>query len=432
MMESKMEPTQNYGQGKLTRRTVLCGAGVTMALPYLNATSSAAVKGAKSPRRFVSMSLGLGMLSANLNPKEAGSNYKPSPYLKALMDIRKKFTVISGSSHPGVTGGHRAEASILSANAEAGSGRGKNSISIDQYLAAHKGGDTRFPSLVLGSRGTNSPSYTASGSMIPSQTSPSRLFAQLFINDSPDERKRQIHRAREGRSVLDLVNKDAKRLKGELSAGDKQRLDTYFNSVRDLEKRLAESEAWINRPKPKVTDKKPVDVGNPNAFIARQRLMQDMIRLALQTDSTRYISYHLGGSGGVVPVKGVNQGYHNLSHHGRNKEKLDQLALVETEIVKAWGDFLRDLQKITEQGETLLDRTAVLFTSNLGDASSHRNTNMPVLFGGGGFKHGQHLAFNTKKNYPLSNLFVSLLQRHGIEAKKFSTGTGTMAGLEMT
>ncbi|MDX1564660.1 MAG: DUF1552 domain-containing protein, partial [Phycisphaeraceae bacterium] len=398
----------------------------------LSATQAASSRKSEPPRRFVAMSLGLGLLSDNLNPDEAGRNYKPSPYLKPLMDLKEKFTVISGTSHPGVTGGHRAEASILSANPEAGSGRGRNSISIDQYLAKFKGLETRFPSLVLGSRGANSPSYTETGSMIPAETSPSRLFSQLFVDNTPAERKRQAHRARQGRSVLDLVSRDAKRLKNELGSGDRERLDAYFGSVRELEKRLAESEAWAKRPKPMVKRKKPVDVGNPNDFIALQRLMQEMIRLALQTDSTRYICYHLGGSGGVVPLNGVNQGYHALSHHGRDKEKLEQLALVETEIVKAWGDFLRGLQEVNERGESLLDRTAVMLTSNLGNASNHRNTNMPVLVAGGGFRHGQHLAFDQKRNYPLPNFFVSLLQRHGIEEDTFATGKSTMRGLEMT
>lgn len=411
-----------------TRRTILRGAGVAIALPFMKSLGAST---AETPRRFVSMSLGLGLLGENLNPREAGRNYKPSPYLEALMDLRNDFTVISGASHPGVTGGHRAEASILTANPEAGSGRGKNTISVDQHLAKYKGLDTRFPSLVLASRGSNSPSYTETGSMIPAEDSPSRLFARLFVEDSPEERERRRLRAREGRSVLDLVADDTRRLKTELGAGDKDRLDAYFTSVRDLEKRLSESEAWAHRPKPKVDRKKPVDIRDGDDFIGQQRLMQDMILLALQTDSTRYVSYHLGGSGGVVPVEGVDEGYHALSHHGQDKEKLGQLALVEKEIIKAWGDFLRGLKKVQEGGETLLDRTAVLLTSNLGNASSHRNTNMPVVFAGGGFKHAGHLAFDQNMNYPLPNLFVSLLQRHGLETDRFATGKSTMTGLEM-
>ena len=159
--------------------------------------------------------------------------------------------------------------------------------------------------------------------------------------------------------------------------------------------------------------------------------MSDMVRLALQTDSTRFVSYHLGSGSGVVPIDGVEEGYHTLSHHGMDPDKLEQLAMVETEIIRAWGDFLRSLDRADEYGGNVLDHTSVLLTSNLGNASNHSNRNMPVLLAGGGFEHGQHLAFSKRKNYPLSNLFVSLLQRVGLEEDSFSTGTSTMTGLEM-
>jgi hypothetical protein len=229
---------------------------------------------------------------------------------------------------------------------------------------------------------------------------------------------------------MDLVADDARALERQLGAGDRDRLDAYFTSVRDLEKRLAESEAWANRPKPKVNVPRPVDIGNPNDFVGKQRLMCDMVRLALATDSSRFITLHLGGSGGVVPIEGVEEGYHALSHHGLDDEKLEQLALVEAEIVRAWGDFLRELARTDDQGGNLLDHTAVLLTSNLGNASSHDTRNMPVLLAGGGFRHGQHLAFDRKNNYPLPNLYVSLLQRTGLEMSQFATSTGTMTGLE--
>src|SRR5690606_8245355 len=160
---------------------------------------------------------------------------------------------------------------------------------------------------------------------------------------SPVEQARQAERARQGQSIMDLVADDAKSLSRSLGAGDRQRLDAYFTSVRDLEKRMAKAEAWVHRPKPRVNVPKPVDIGDANDFIGRQRLMSDMIYLALTTDSTRFITYHLGGSGGVVPIEGVEEGYHSLSHHGRDEQKLAQLALVEKEIVRAWGDLLRRL-----------------------------------------------------------------------------------------
>jgi len=419
-------------QRQLHRRTLLRGAGVSMALPWLTAMRSAfaGTEESTAPRRFVAMTLGLGLVGDNLNPTTAGRDYEPSLYLKPLQDLRDRFTVISGSSHPDVTGGHRAEASILTANPVGSSGKAKNSISLDQYMAKHLGDATRFPSLVLSSSGSNSPCYTENGSMIPAQSSPSRLFTQLFVDDSPKEQIRQAERVREGRSIMDLVGEDAKRLSKQLGHGDKDRLDAYFTSVRDLEQRMAASEAWARRPKPKVDVPKPVDIGNGNDFVGRQRLMSDMIRLALETDSTRFITYHLGGSGGVVPLAGVDEGYHSLSHHGKAEDKLEQLALVEAEIVASWGQFLRDLTVNGEQGSSVLDNTCVLLTSNLGNASNHDNRNMPVLLAGGHFKHGQHLAFDKKNNYPLPNLYVNLLQQVGLETDQFASSTGTVTALE--
>ena len=426
--------TQFNFQRKLSRRSVLRGAGVAMSLPWLGAMNAAFADDAKTrpPRRFVSMTLGLGLHAANVNPTRAGRDYEPSRYLKKLQDLRDQFTVVSGSSHPGVSGGHRAEASLLSAAPMSNTAATRNTVSLDQLLAKHLGDQTRFPSLVLGLSGTNSPSYTENGSMIPAETSPARLFTRLFINDSPEDQARQAARARQGRSIMDVVAEDARALQRELGAGDRDRLDAYFTSVRELEHRLKESEAWASRPKPEVATKKPIDIGNPNDFIGRQRLMSDMIRLALSTDSSRFITFHLGSGSGVVPIEGVEEGYHALSHHGRDEKKLEQLALVETEIVNAWGDFLRGLQKTNDHGESLLDNTSVLLTSNLGNASSHDNRNMPVLLAGGGFRHGQHLAFDQRRNYPLPNMYVSILQQTGLEQESFATSTSTMTGLEPT
>jgi hypothetical protein len=424
-------------QRSLDRRTLLKGAGVAMAVPWLSAMQPA-LGGApvRPPRRFVAMSLSLGLLAENLNPQEAGAGYTAPRYLEPLEDLRQHFTVISGTSHPGVSGGHRAEASLLTAAPMTAAAQSRNTISVDQLLAKHLGGETRFPSLVLGLSGSNSPSYTETGSMIPAEDSPARLFTRLFVADSPTERARQVERAREGRSIMDLVADDTRALERQLGPGDRRRLDAYLTSVRDLEQRLTAHEAWANRPKPAVDVTKPIDVGNPNDFVGRQRLMNDMVRLALVTDSTRFITLHLGGGGGVVPIEGVDEGYHSLSHHGLDAEKLAQLAIVETEVVRAWGDFLRSLQAAEEGGDTrsdggtILDHTTVLLTSNLGNASSHDNRNMPVLVAGGGFRHGSHLAFDRKNNHPLPNLFVSVLQRTGLEAESFATSTGTLPGLE--
>lgn len=420
---------------ELERRTVLKGTGVAMALPWLSAMQPAGAKAKEAasgpPQRFVAMTLGLGLVADNLNPEGQGKGYKPSRYLEPLADLRDRFTVVSGSSHPGVSGGHRAEASLLTANPVGSTGKARNTISVDQLMAKHLGQQTRFPSLVVSNSGSNSPSYTDSGAMVPANSSPSKLFTQLFIDESDSQRDKKARQLAQGRSILDLVSDDAKRLTRSLGKGDQDRLDAYFTSVRDLEQRMAINQDWASRPKPEVDAEKPVDISNNNDFVGRQRMMCDLLRLALQTDSTRFITFHLGGSGGVVPLPGVMEGYHALSHHGQDKKKLEQLAIVETEIVSSWGQFLRDLADTPDRDGTLLDYTSVLLTSNLGNGSNHSTKNMPVLLGGGGFRHGQHLAFDQKHNYPLPNLFVSLLQRVGLETDRFASGTSTMNGLEL-
>ena len=424
-------------QKKLHRRSVVRGSGVAMSLPWLSAMRSAFASPTSegsdqaNPKRFVAITMGLGLVSENWMPDVEGQDYKSPLYLKNLDDLRDRVTIASGTSHPGVNGGHRAEASILTGTNMGSSGRAVNSISVDQYLAKHLGDATRFPSLVLGTGGSTSPCYTESGAMIPPLTSPSTLFEELFIDNSLRERKMQAARVRQGISIMDVVAEDARSLQRTLGSADSDRLDAYFTSVRQLERRMEQSERWAKMAKPKVNAKRPVDSQNPNDLVGRFKTMCDVVQLALETDSTRFITLHLPGAGGVVPIDGVEEGYHSLSHHGLDEKKLEQLAIVERAVVSQWGDLLRNLNRFEDSNGNLLDQTTSFLTSNLGNASNHSNKNMPVLIGGGHFQHAGHLAFSQKKNYPLTNFYVSLLQQFGMEVDQFSTGTGTMDGLKI-
>ena len=412
-------------QKHLSRRAMLRGAGITLGLPLLEAMTPAlaAVKESKQAKRFVGVSMSLGLHNPNLVPEGAGRDYKPSRYLKSIQDLRNDFTVVSGSSHPGVTGGHTAEGSIYSACPNARGATSRNTISLDQLMAKQLGHETRFPSLVLNTHSQTSPSYTENGSMIPAENSAMRLFTRLFVNDNPAEQERQAELIRSGRSVMDIVGAEAKSLQRELGAGDRDKLDAWFTSVRDLEQRLALNEAWTHKPKPKVSLQPPTKIPRDNE-VAVDGIFLDIIHMALATDSTRFVTLHITGNS-VQGIEGVDESYHSLSHHGMDEEKLAQLAIVEQGVINQWGGFLRKLKT-----DKLLDDTMVLLTSNLGNASAHDNKNMPVLFGGGGFKHGQHLAFDQKNNYPLPNLYLGALQRLGLEEDKFATSTGTMSGLE--
>lgn len=412
-------------QKHLSRRAVLRGAGVSLSLPFLEAMTPAlaAAKETRQAKRFVGVSMALGLHNPNLVPEGAGRNYKPSRYLKSIQDLREDFTIVSGSSHPGVTGGHTAEGSIFSACPNARGATTRNTISLDQLMAKHLGHETRFPSLVLNTNSQTSPSYTENGSMIPAENNAMRLFTRLFVNDTPAEQARQAELIRQGRSIMDVVGGEARALQRQLGVGDRDKLDAWFTSVRDLEQRLAANESWTHKPKPKVALKPPTQIPRDNE-VEVDRIFLDIIHMALATDSTRFITLHITGNN-VQGLEGVDESYHNLSHHGMDEEKLAQLAIVEQGVINTWAAFLRKLKT-----DKLLDDTMVMLTSNLGNASSHDNRNMPLLFAGGGFRHGQHLAFDQKNNYPLPNLFLSALHRLGMEDEKFATSTGEMSGLE--
>jgi BMFP domain-containing protein YqiC len=418
-------------QKHMSRRAMLRGAGVALALPMLEAMTPAFARAdaAPTPRRFVSVSNALGFHGPYLFPAQAGRTYTPSRYLTSIADLRNQFTIFSGVSHPNVGGGHKAEACILSAAPYAG-GNFRNTISLDQYMAKHLGGRTRFPSLVLNTKSESSPSYTENGSMIAAENLPLRLFNRLFVPDTREAQAQQQRRLRQGRSVMDIVGAEARAMQQRVSAGDREKLDAYFSSVRELEQRLAANESWAQRPKHTVTAQPPQAVLDGDDLLARQRVMLDVMFLAIQTDSTRFITLHTNGSGEVIPIPGVEEGYHSLSHHGQDAGKIEQLARIEAAQVSVWGDFVRKLKDTRENGGTLLDHTMVLLTSNLGNASAHDNKNMPVIFAGGRFRHGQHLAFDRRSNYPLPNLYVSALQELGLETDRFASSTGTMRGLD--
>ena len=419
-----VKPLASAGGGTLSRRTFLRGAGVALALPLLDSMlpASRGAKAAAAPRRMVAVETNMGILPQFFFPDRPGHDYAPTPYLQKLAAVRGHFTVFSGVSHPGVTGGHAAEKCFLTGTPHPERGGFRNWISLDQFAAERVGSQTRFPSLVLAMSSENNQtlSFTRSGAPIPAERSPNRLFRRLFLQGPPSEVKAAIEALRQQRSTLDFVAEQSRRLNRSLPPADRQRLDQYFTAVRELEQRLHSAEEWEHRPKPKVTAKPPQDIDDPREFVRRTRLMFDVIRLALETDSTRLVSLFIDTT--VI---------HNITHHGNRPEVLAELRSKEEGQFEALGDFLRGLHQTREGGRPLLDSTMVLYGTCMGSANSHANTNLPVLLAGGGFRHGQHLAFGRQKNYPLTNLFVSMLQRLGIEVSEFSTGRGTFRGLEM-
>lgn len=421
---------------RMSRRSFLRGAGVTLALPLLDRMMPRAL-GAEAtsapPRRMVCINATLGLHAEYLFPQETGRDYQLTPYLEVIEEYRDEFTIFSGLSHPAVDGGHAADASFLTAAPHPSSNSFKNTISLDQWAIERLVPDTRFTSLQLSSfRSGSSPSYTRSGVMIPADNRPSSVFRKLFVDGSPDEVRTQVERLRQGESVLDAVHAEVQALRRDLGARDREKLDGYFTSVREVEQHLVRSEEWVRKPKPKVDAVPPTDIPDAADMVGRTRLMFDLIALALQTDSTRFITMPIDLHSLVIPIEGVKLDWHGLSHHGKDPSKLAQLKLIELEQMKAFRDLLAKLKGSQEQGASVLDRTIVLFGSHLGNASNHDNRNMPILLAGGGFRHGQHLTFDQSRNPPLANLYVQMLQRLGLEADKFASSTGTaIPGFEM-
>jgi len=413
---------------KPNRRQFLRAAGVSLALPWLDALAQRPT--ARPPRRVVCICTPLGLHAPNLFPQRAGRGYPLTSYLEVLREFRDDMTIISGLAHPDVGSSHDSIYSFLTAAPHPEIRGGfRNSISLDQFAAAQIGGETRFPSLVLSCEGF-SLSWTRSGAIVPSDTSPARVFARLFLEGRPEEVQTQVRRLRDGQSILDTVQRQARAMRPGLGSADRDKLDEYFSSVRELERGLARSEEWSKRPKPRVNARQPVDIGNAADLVGKARLMFDLIHLALQTDSTRLVTLLLLGTSSVPPIGGVSLGHHDLSHHGQDPGKIAQLRIIELEKMRTFRAFLARLKESREQDGSLLDRTTVFFSSNLGNASSHSTRNLPVLLAGGGFRHGQHLAFNPSNPPPLSNLFVTMLRRLGLNTDQFGSSTGTLTGLE--
>jgi hypothetical protein len=418
----------------MSRRTLLRSAGVSLALPMLN-VMGAPPASSPEPRRMFAICNNLGVLPGEFFPSGAGRDFTPSAYLKIIDAYREKFTVFSGVSHPNVDGGHPSDISFLTAAPHPASSSFRNTISLDQYVAERIGGQTRFPSLTLAvNTGFRSLSWSGSGVAIPPEQSAANVFRQMFIQGTPQEVDAKIAELDTGRSILDTVTDQVRRLEGNVGSDDRARLDQFFTSVRELEGRLQASRGWERKPKPVVKEREPEDLANPAQYMGKVAQMYALVRLAFETDSTRAVTLMLDSvSSPVLQIRGatINDGYHNLSHHGKSEDKLAQLRIIDTWHMRLLADLFKGLQGVKEGGDTLFDRTMVLYGSNLGDANAHSTTNMPTLLAGGGFRHAGHLVFNREQNYPLPNLFVSMLQRMGIETDKFASSTGTMAGLEL-
>jgi len=265
---------------------------------------------------------------------------------------------------------------------------------------------------------------------IPPETSAARAFTRLFIDGTPAEVAEEVARVQEGRSILDRVAGEAKRLQRDVGAGDRDKLDQYFTSVRELEQRMVRSEDFAKRPKPKPGVPAIRDPG-PGEDTRRFGLMLEVARLAVQTDLTRIVTLYYVGTSKTPSRPGTSFAYHDLSHHGQDAGKLNQLTVLERDLLLEWGGFIQRMKDSRDGASRLLDNTMSVFGAGMGNASSHDSTNLPILVAGGRFKHGRHLAHDPKNPPPLCNLWVQMLREMGMPVEKFGTSNKeTLAGLD--
>ena len=412
--------------------------GVLLALPYLDAMA-APIATSEAPMRMVCVGLNFGFVPQLFFPEQTGRDYELTDRLKPLKKLRDNFTVFSGLDH-GVNaqGGHGGVHAFLSGVLSKNSaGMPEANISIDQKAAQLVGAQTRDPSLQLasGNDPNNMISWSASGVAIPPVANVEKIYNLLFQKVDPKTRNRTQAELAARTSILDLVKTDADYLKRKVGARDRRKLDRYFDSVREVEKRLVQSSEWLDKPKSVIDYGLPAGA-NSLEFVKRVPLYYDLMSLALQTDSTRVITLGLADIGANYGGFDISRGYHQLTHHGKVPEYITELSIIEQFHMKQLARFLMQLKGVDEpNGKTLLDNSMVLFGSGMGNASAHSNKNLPLLLAGGGFRHGEHKSYfkddRQKVAAPAGNLFVSMLQRFGVETDSFGTASSTLTGLKV-
>ncbi len=428
----------------VNRRFFLRAAGVSLALPLLESLSprvlgaglgvagkAGTAVGAKRPTRMVCIGNMLGFYQPEFFPKNTGRGYDLPSTLQPMAPHQDDFTLFSGLDH-GVKGGHFAIHAYLSGVQQVDAkGMPEGNITLDQRAAETIGGATRFPALTIvsedGLHGGCVMSWNRSGTRVPPIPGPRELFQKLFITDSAADRARSGDRFALQGSILDAVNGDAKSLHRHLGKRDQEKLDEYFNSVRDVEKQMELGRRWADVPKPNPGIPEPTNTG----FVSDLPMLYDLIALAIQTDSTRIATLEIAG-GFEASALGLRKEYHALSHHGQVQENIDGLLKLEKYQMEQFARFIAKLKSLEDGDGKLLDHTMVLFGSGMGNANAHTNFNLPMIFAGGGYKHGEHRAYPAKGagRVPLCNLYLSMLQRFGVETSRFGLSTGTLRGLE--
>jgi len=410
-----------------TRRRFLQGAAGTITLPALTSLLSAKEQ-TKAPKRLVCAGTQLGWYKPDFFAKNQDARLI-QPFDDA--GVGEHLTTVSGLDHKGPTGnGHELVYTLFT-------GQVRKSISLDQLVAPKMGADTRYESLQLcaGEQRFNAPiSLNSSGIPLPPIIRPSVMFAKVF-GDTADNQKRQQYLLDSGRSLLDEVGEDAKGLNRRISSEDQAKLDEYLTSVRDVEKKLARRRDWLDKPYAKPDPKFALpEVENVahSMMIQNEDLMWDLMALAVKSDTCRVFSLTIPLADGALMLGDtlMKSGYHNLSHHGNKKSKVDDLIAIEKAHMAGVARFMKALKATQDvDGSNMLDNTTVLIGSAMADASKHRRVDYPLMIAGGGYKHQRHLSCGAKeehKNEMACDLYVTVLQKLGFEMDTFATSKSNL------
>jgi hypothetical protein len=432
---------------RLDRRAALKAAGVSMALPWLEAMGAPSPK-RELPRRMCAILFPFGVAMPKDDaedrqwgwfPTGQGKDYQLTNVLRPLEPLMDHVSIFHGLSHPRcrAMNGHDTGDTFLTANNLAPVSY-QNTISIDQYAASVIGKQTSLPSLTLSTDGgvgprtrTTTLSYTDKGQPIPALSDPAQIFKRLFGQDGASANDRR--KLQNSESILDLVMEQSNSLSRNLGVADKRKMAEFETSVRDVEKRVERSRSWLDIPLPTVDrDSILLDttVDAPRDYL---KAIYDLQFLAFQTDLTRISTYQIGSYGpskarAFPAVLGLKPDWHGLAHAAGKKGGPENIGRFDQFLAEQLASFLTRLQQTPEGDGSLLDRTLVLYGSS--NSRTHQNRNYPLLLAGGGklgLRHNQVLRFDEKT--PMSNVFVTMLQALGVEVDRFVDSTGPLDGL---
>ena len=440
-------------RSSIPRRSFLRGLGATLALPLLDAMTPAFAGTTKAISRLGFMYIPNGVNLAQWTPTGSGTDFELSPTLSALQPFRDHVTVLSGLAHHCAdrmndgSGDHSRAAGAFLSGCHAKRTEGADlylGITADQIAARTLGKDNLLPSLELKLDDSdldplcdegytcaymNTFSWSSATTPLPMENNPRLVFQRLF--GEGDSAKERLSQTREDRSILDSVTGSMKRLQSTLGPADRQKMDQYFNSIREVELRLQRIEAH-NSESPTLGAGGTRPLGIPDNFEDHIHLMFDLQVLAFQADITRVTTLMIGREEGgrSYPQAGVPEGHHSISHHDNNPEKLAKLAKIDAYHVKQMAIFLGKLKQTPDGDVSLLDNSTILFGGGISNGNMHNHEHLPVVLGGGGagqLKGGRHIVY--KQDTPMSNLLRSVLDKAGVHTQTLGDATGMLAEL---